>query len=281
MYNQTFIRNFYSPLQPTESSRGDTLLFYKEYEPCNELQSLVYCFWELKTSRPITDTYLYNIVTDGCTDLMFDCKSSGLPILIGASYKAYQSAISRDIHYFGIKFFPGCLRFFIDIPLHEIAGKLLKAKNILKKDISDLSLQIFEQTTIEERIKKAESFLLQQLQYNQTNIHPAFQQALYTILVNKGNINSLNEISKDITGRHLRRLFLQYIGFCPKLFSRIIRFQNVLSVILQQNQPLYKFVFNDYGFFDQSHFIREFKEFYGSTPGNQKLGITNIKWIEE
>ena len=68
-----------------------------------------------------------------------------------------------------------------------------------------------------------------------------------------------------ITSRYLQKLFLQYTGLTPKLYQKIHRFQNSLKRVTQKNASFTDIAY-DCGYFDQSHFIREFKSFTGFTP---------------
>jgi AraC-like DNA-binding protein len=69
-----------------------------------------------------------------------------------------------------------------------------------------------------------------------------------------------------LTPRYLQKLFLQYTGFTPKFYHKISRFQYSLKLINKGDTSLTSIAY-DRGYFDQSHFIREFKFFTGVTPG--------------
>jgi AraC-like DNA-binding protein len=60
-------------------------------------------------------------------------------------------------------------------------------------------------------------------------------------------------------------LFLRYTGLTPKLYTKINRFQNSLQLVGRKDATLTSIAY-DCGYFDQSHFIREFKSFTGITP---------------
>ena len=86
------------------------------------------------------------------------------------------------------------------------------------------------------------------------------------ILKNFGMVDVERDLNTGISARQLRRLFEFYIGDTAKTFSKVVRFQNILkskpsSQSLRQNK-----LFFDSGYYDQSHFIKEFKNFYGVTP---------------
>lgn len=72
--------------------------------------------------------------------------------------------------------------------------------------------------------------------------------------------------SLNYTERHRRRLFLKYTGVAPKKFLQIIRGQSALKMMsAQPKRPLTEIAYNlDY--YDQAHFINEFKSLYETTP---------------
>lgn len=86
------------------------------------------------------------------------------------------------------------------------------------------------------------------------------------IMIHNGNI-SPKELSVDFhySERHIRRLFLQKIGITPKMFSRIVRVNYALQLI-QSSTPTLLDITTLAGFFDQSHFIHDFKEICGMSP---------------
>lgn len=67
-----------------------------------------------------------------------------------------------------------------------------------------------------------------------------------------------------LSSRHFRRLFKQVMGVSPKLYSRILRMERVLQEF--HSNPDLNYLERVHGFYDQSHFIREFKRFTNVTP---------------
>lgn len=68
------------------------------------------------------------------------------------------------------------------------------------------------------------------------------------------------------SARHLKRLFDQWVGLSPKIFSRIVRFQALCGRLTDASQADWVGLANDHGYFDQSHLIRDFSDFAGLTP---------------
>ncbi len=86
------------------------------------------------------------------------------------------------------------------------------------------------------------------------------------ILIHNGSI-SMSEISAQFfySEKHIRRLFLQYVGTTPKTFSRIVRVNYALRLL--NNSPAHLIdIAMEAGFFDQPHFIHDFKTICGISP---------------
>jgi len=70
-----------------------------------------------------------------------------------------------------------------------------------------------------------------------------------------------------VTERGLQRLFAEHIGVSPKIYSRICKFQPAFRQLSAGNFSRLSDIAYDNGYADQSHLIREFREFTGLTPG--------------
>lgn len=68
--------------------------------------------------------------------------------------------------------------------------------------------------------------------------------------------------------RHMRKI----VGLSPKQFQRIVRFNKVLQYIRQNRSNCnWSQIASRFGYYDQTHFIKEFKHFYGKTPSEQSI----------
>lgn len=90
-----------------------------------------------------------------------------------------------------------------------------------------------------------------------------------------------------VSARQLERLFRQCVGLSPKQFVRIVRFQEVLRAIKSgpfdavQGKPDsgWAAVALEHGFYDQAHFINDFKAFVGCTPGDWSISEDSLAAI--
>jgi AraC-like DNA-binding protein len=69
-----------------------------------------------------------------------------------------------------------------------------------------------------------------------------------------------------MSSRRFIHLFSQEVGLAPKLFSRVQRFQQVLQIVQRRSDVDWIEIALSCGYFDQAHFIHDFKEFSGINP---------------
>jgi AraC-like DNA-binding protein len=102
-----------------------------------------------------------------------------------------------------------------------------------------------------------------------TTLNPdnRFYDAIQRILESGGVIDIENALDTGISPRQLRRLFEYYIGDTAKVFCKVVRFQHILNAKPSLQSLRENKLFYSSGYYDQAHFIKEFKNFYGVTPG--------------
>lgn len=72
---------------------------------------------------------------------------------------------------------------------------------------------------------------------------------------------SADKKSLAYSDRHQRRLFQKLTLLSPILFKRVARFRSAFQTMVREQKIHWE------GYYDQAHFIRDFKQFTGLTPG--------------
>lgn len=84
----------------------------------------------------------------------------------------------------------------------------------------------------------------------------------------------------DLSPRQLERVFRDRVGLAPKQFLRVVRFQEVLGAIRQGSEPRrWADVAVACGYYDQAHFIHDFKAFTGQSPGEWNVTDASLTAI--
>lgn len=247
---------------------------YMEFAPDNQLKSHIFCYWispvDLsKDNIKLQDLNNELIVPDGCIDILFrmDKKTRELQILvIGMMDTPSQVYLEYDrIQTFGIRFYPGVLYPFFKYALNEFTNKIILLDDVIEDIRIKLGEELISALTIYEMIAAANKYFSTLL--NNSLQNNTLNNALFLIYKSKGNI-TVNDISKRevISERQIRRIFNNWIGINPKTFCKIVRFQNILKTTMLVQELNWTNLALESGYYDQTHFINEFKEFCSITP---------------
>lgn len=251
---------------------------FKILEPQQDLATWVKCYWNLESPKEKTPK-VNTIVPDGCMKLIFhygdpymNHTDSGerfvLPrgLLIGQLTKPYIVEPTGETKTFFVCFHPNGFIPFSPFPIKEMENTAVPLDKLFGKDGILLEDNILNASSTEERIEIIEAFLLQKLANHQT-IDNIIDSTIETIFTANGQL-SVDVISKknNINRRQLARKFSSDIGLSPKQLSKTIRLQTTLKALLAEKATSLTSVALDNEYYDQAHFIKDFKEFTGLTP---------------
>jgi AraC-like DNA-binding protein len=210
---------------------------------------------------------------DGCVDILFSARR-GEPLdlsLVGLMTTPQTFDLPSGQFFFGVRFRPGLSTAFIPEaaelnnktePLENVVGA--RAKHIFEQ-LANAGGPI-EMTRIMDRLLRP--------------LEPpdAAQKALERLAAHETSIDSLSS-ETGISVRQLRRVCLERAGVPPKYLSRILRFrrasERITAIAKHHGQPNWAQLAAACGYFDQAHFIRDFQEFTGSTPGRYLQSLRN------
>jgi AraC-like DNA-binding protein len=245
---------------------------FDTYIPCDVLKPFVSSFVIQETALENT----YNVLPDTGLVIGFQYKGrlskiqGGQEISLsayGVSGLADQSRTFKNSNDIGtvLIFFKetGAAQFFRQ-PLHELFRESVSLDNfMLRSNLLLLEEQLAEAKTDKQRIAKVEQFLMGRM----TNTKPdkLVLAALSLIHISRGSIR-IKELTEQLhtSQSPLEKRFRQAVGASPKKFASIVRIKNIIQQYSTANS-LTDLGYES-GFYDQAHFIKEFKTFTGSTP---------------
>ncbi|UUZ80415.1 helix-turn-helix transcriptional regulator [Paenibacillus sp. P26] len=207
------------------------------------------------------------IVPDGCLSVFYCCNPcSPHAILYGSILRGTTIRLEPNTLYFCARFTPVQSMNFHILSFREIVNTQVSLIDTSKECVDICSI-IANLHTIEERIAYFEQSVLPRIlktEYRSTS--QVINHALQCIYRSGGGI-TIKELSGEVgySARYLRLLFEEHLGISPKLFSRIIRFQTSLAFLLGSNTNVSEVAIQQ-NYFDQSHFLKDFREFSLFTP---------------
>lgn len=196
----------------------------------------------------------------------------------GFHKKPFQVNIDSSLDQICIIFQPSALRTFTKESYDELMFCDSVFDEIFSSEKYTLE-RIFEITDFSKRAEELEILLLKKLN-NSTS--EKMKEAV--MLINQNNIISINELSKNlnISEATLFRLFKNNLGQNPKSYLKTLRFRNVLNDLSQSNNSLTTVAYQNQ-FYDQAHFIKDFKMFSGFSPKKlaEKISVNqkDLTWI--
>jgi len=165
----------------------------------------------------------------------------------------------------GIEFSPrGAYRFF-HFTLNDVQNKIYSLNDVLENTGKQLIEQINNTTLVKAKIVALQQFLLKQLSLQNEDL--IFEYCVERIISSKGKV-TVKELEKKTgySSRWLNMKFNNKLGVSPKNLCSIIRFKQYYNALINGNEK--SFFKNDFYefYYDQSHFIKDFKRFTGLPP---------------
>lgn len=171
------------------------------------------------------------------------------------------------VNSFAVRFYPYGFLNFVSSSIQKLANKETPLASLFGEEASKaLAAEITQATDTSRRIEIVEAFLSEKLA-DKTIIDNVVKRTIDTILSTGGN-TAINTILKDDLSkrRQMERKFVKQIGISPKQLGKVIRLQSALKMLLsRQSESLTKIAYES-DYYDQAHFIKDFKEFTGTTP---------------
>lgn len=187
-------------------------------------------------------------------------------VVSGAHAQSFAPGDEEEVIIIGVHFKPGGAFPFLGLPAGELADTHVDLDTLWGTSAGRLRERLCAAETSVERFRLLEEGLLSRL-FRGAQQHYAVSAALE--MFGKHQFAPTVRDAANYLGLSQRRfiqVFKAQVGLTPKLFTRIRRFQQVRALIGQNLSPNWSALALDLGYFDQSHFIREFLEFSGLTP---------------
>jgi AraC-like DNA-binding protein len=187
-----------------------------------------------------------------------------------AIYGVHTSRFVRQLEgqgrVFGIKFKAGGFFPFSRMPVSSLMDRSLEPLRIFGDDAARFETDVFASASFDAMSAAAEKLLLAHLPHDDPNV--AEVSSLVASIASDRSLTSVEELAlrTGLTKRALQRLFNQYVGVSPKWVINRYRLHEAVAQ-LQAGVPIaWTDLALELGYFDQAHFIRDFRKLVGRTP---------------
>lgn len=252
---------------------------YTEYRPNGILKDFIQCYFVCETDIPVmTDDKVF---ATGAIEILFNLGADGPQQikngdlvtcpdiqLWGQTIQPFTFTSYGKHCMFGIRFFTHTAACFFNEQIEEFNDRVIDFKELGGKEAALLHLRLMEAKTPDRRIDLVEEFLMKRL----LTSGPKFSKLklvnnIMFDLSKEDFLENINTVAAKygLSSRYLQKIFLNYSGLSPNLYTKIARFQKSLYRVAENKLSLTSIAY-ECGYFDQSHFIKDFKFFTGSPP---------------
>lgn len=176
-----------------------------------------------------------------------------------------------------IRFKPFGAASFFQLPMSEFQDKVIELDLLWGSKFMDLRDQLIN-LPLEQKFPALDSFLSGQLNVD-SRFLPLMEYAVENL--SQSNVSLPELVNRTgYSHKHFIEIFKKNVGVTPKSFNRIMKFQKALLSIEKSKQIDWSEISYSCGFYDQAHFINEFRNFSGINPGQYLVekGET-LNWV--
>jgi AraC-like DNA-binding protein len=230
---------------------------YREQAAAGPLARWVECGWVFESADEIGE---HRVPPDGCVDIIYD-RDGGLRV-VGAMTVEQRFNYPEGAAQTGVRFRPGMAGAILGAPPFEFTDSSGDLCDLWPKRGRALKQQLDDTRSMPDAMR----VLLVGLGEPQSSFSPV-HQAIDALALAQGNAD-LDALARqaNLSPRQFRRRCLEESGLGPKQLARVLRFRNACQIARSTQNPDWPAVALDAGYYDQSHFIRDFREFTGRTP---------------
>jgi AraC-like DNA-binding protein len=258
---------------------------FKRMAPAPGLEQFIECYWIVENDD--STPHRQKIIPDGFPEIIFHYKDPYRICLSNTWQQQSMRLLAGQIrqHFFlentgisgilGIKLKPAALTHLFNLEMHDYTDKVVDLEAGIGNHLQPLEQALFHTRDHEEMVSLCDQHFEQAVKQAAYQPSP-IDQAVALIFSKQGMVNVADmTAATDIGERQLERLFKKYIGLSPKFYARVIRFSTIFQLI-QQEDPGWAGLAYEAGYYDQSHFIRNFKAFTGEDPSQYSFEEKNM-----
>ena len=250
---------------------------YREIVPVPALQPYIKFIWLMDGLDANPNAVPERIFPDGCMELIFNLKKPLARIegntliqqptsfVFGQLTKAMHILVTQHYSVIAVRFTPFGLSAFTQIPSHQLKGIEVGLENLWGAEGKELEDQVNTLAT-DDAINAIQRFFIARLK-RQTHSLASISNIAGLMEAQGGNQTVKHWADyANLSERQFNRIFNNVIGVSPKEYLKITRFNKVLNLFDDNNTENLSSLAHHCGYYDQAHFIKDFKEYTGTTP---------------
>lgn len=253
---------------------------FSESSPSPELIPFVQSFWVGNFNVDGAKQFSQTVTPNGCIELIIHLseahcylfkptsKWSTTPVftLLGLFNKPYDVKFSQRVKVFGIRFYPDGIRNIFGVTPSEFLATYENSLDVLGISLNEFCEKIRALDDFQQQVRDANQFILQKLVIH-VRSYDYTHYAMKLIRQSQGMMDYKQLTTEvPISIRQLQREFKSVYGITLMDYMRLLRLNAIQNYMYAGNARLSELPY-ELNFTDQSHFIREFRNYVGVPPG--------------
>lgn len=242
---------------------SETIFRLSRYVPSPDIAFFVKHYWIVSWDLTGQEPHLQEVVPNPCVNLVVE---PGKTAIYGPAKSKFSYLLHGKGFVFGVKFKPGGFYPFTGKPVSELLERPLSLQEVFGEEAAAAESAILAQTDDEAMVELAERLIRPKLPPQDGNIRLVNQ--IVDRISQEADLTKVGQLVEQfgVNKRKLQRLFDQYVGVSPKWVIKLYRLQNAAEMMDRGLHLDRARLSTDLGYFDQSHFIKDFKAVIGQTP---------------
>ena len=257
-----------------------------QFFPSDILRPYVKSYTLITIDRDLTDEVFY---PSGYVDLVINIsegnataiidgrrrKTPGVEVL-GHLTLPSRLTVSKGTSVLIARIYPYASSLFFTNSMSEFTNYATDAYGIFSREINDFYYSLMEAGSLGQKVGALDRFLTGKLVKNEKQYRKSrIIEQVCGHICSKGDTFESKALSKSygLSERYIEKLFVDMVGITPSAFFSVYRFNKSLDLVLSSGLRLTSIAY-DCGYYDQAHFIKEFKKFTGITPFDARASLS-------
>jgi AraC-like DNA-binding protein len=171
-------------------------------------------------------------------------------------------------------------RLFFERPMSELTGQVVPLSDLLGRQQRHLADRLASLPDWDARFDLIEDLVAARI--DRTRPQTATIAWAYQQIEHAGGVVDITTLGRTLgySHRHVIALFRDHVGVPPKLLARLVRFDRLLAHLRRGGEGSWAELALRFGYYDQSHLVRDVRQFTGTTPTQARASLTDLAIFE-
>lgn len=251
---------------------------YLEVAPPSELLPCVKFLWQMRSSLSLPTASPSRVLPDGCVDLVIHVgdppveedsartANATRSYVVGPLLRSVDVRLAGRVHVAGVCLRPGGVSSLLGMPASALANQVVALREVSDALAAQLENELRSEAPGQVLTRLAGELVRRYR--GRLALDRIAAEAVRLIQLSKGAVSVAGLATTLGTSvRQLERSFDRHVGLSPKVFSRVARFDQVVRRLRSGRDGVpWCALADEYGYYDQAHFVHEFSAFGNMTP---------------